>query len=95
MFKELKKKYTWRPIYGCPGRFILASGIVDATISDIVGDSVPVMESVFTGALDPVFYCFFEGGGLISYKKEEGYLHTLCDKDGMIRKMEMLKRKKD
>ena len=93
IFNELIAKYSWRPISGCPGRYTFAQGIVALTIQQLTDSSIEVSEEVFQGAKDPVSYCYFSGGGLISYKKKEGYLHTLCDIEGMNRKMAMLKGK--
>ena len=93
IFEELKGKYTWRPISGCPGRYTFSKGVVTLTIQQLTGSSIEISEEVFQGVKDPVSYCHFNGGGLISYKKKEGYLHTLCDEEGMNRKMVMLKGK--
>lgn len=94
MFEQLKTAYAWTPIPGCPGRYLLSEGVVQASLAELVHESVSVFEQEFTNALDPVSYCYFEGGGLISYKKKDGYLHTLCDTDGMQRKMDMLQVKR-
>ncbi|MCK5684175.1 hypothetical protein KAJ27_08635 [bacterium] len=91
MFHELKNNYKWKPIWGCPGRYIFSSGVVKITIQQLTNNINTVYEEIFTGTTDPVLYCFFEGGGLISYRKENGYLHTLCDTDGMNRKIASLK----
>jgi hypothetical protein len=91
MFKELKVKYDWRPISGCPGRYTFAKGIVALTIQQLTDSGIEISEEVFQGAADPVDYCYFNGGGLISYRKNQGYLHTLCDEEGMKRKMAKLR----
>lgn len=93
IFEELKAKYAWRQISGCPGRYTFARGIVTLTIQQLTDSSIEVSEEMFPVAKDPVSYCHFNGGGLISYKKKEGYLHTLCDVEGMNRKMAMLRGK--
>ncbi len=94
MFDKLKNGYRWRPINGCPGRYTFAEGVVALTIQDIVGKDIEVLEENFTGAVDVVYYCHFDGGGLISYKKPDGYLHTLCNTDGIARKLRMLRGEK-
>ena len=93
MYDCLKDKYNWRPIGNCPGRYVLAEGVISKSICQLVGKEVHITEETFENAQDPVSYCFFEGGGLISYSKQDGYLHTLCDESGMKRKLGMLKAK--
>ena len=94
IFNELKSKHDWRPIPGCPGRYTLAQGVVTLSIKQLTDRDIEVSENVFPGAKDPVSFCFFKKDGLISYRKKEGFLHTLCDKNGMERKMAMLRSKK-
>ena len=91
MYNYLKEKYRWKPIENCPGRYTLAEGVVSQNISELIGKTVPIMEECFGNAKDPVSYCFFEGGGMISYSKQGGYLHSLCDELGIKRKLSMLK----
>ncbi len=91
IFDKLRAKYEWRPISGCPGRYILTKGVVPITPQQLMGIDAEVSEEVFDQAADPVSYCFFDGGGLISYRKKNGYLHTLCDSSGMERKLAMLR----
>lgn len=90
-FDFLRGKHDWLPIAGCPGRYTLAEGITPLSINDLTGMDRVVTEAVFAGARDLVFYCHFDGGGMISYKKPNGFLHTLCDEDGMRRKLAMLR----
>ena len=92
MYDYLKNRYAWTQITGCPGRYTLAEGVVSASIRELVGADVDVSEGVFENATDPVLYCYFEGGGLITYRKPTGYLHTLCNEAGLDRKMKMLKK---
>ena len=90
-FDFLRGKYDWLPITGCPGRHILAEGITPLSIDELAGVDMGVTEAVFVGARDVVCYCHFDGGGMISYKKPNGFLHTLCDEDGMRRKLATLR----
>lgn len=90
MFNELLDRFEWVPIRGCPGRFMLAQGIVTESIQQLIGQDVIVHILHSPGARDPVCICHFTGGGMISYRKEDGYLHTLCSEEGMRRKLEML-----
>ena len=87
-FRSLMKRYQWRPIPGCAGRYILKGGVLlTGPPEDLLGDEIPVEEARFPGAVDPVFFARFSGGGLISFQKKDGYIHTLCDPGGMERKM--------
>ncbi len=70
---------------------MLAEGLVPQTIDELIGEEIEVIEERFVNARDAVCYCFFDGGGMISYKKTEGYLHTLCDEPGMKRKLKSLR----
>ena len=90
-FKQLLNRYNWKPIPGCPGRFILSGGISRTSPEQLLESPADLSEEIFRSVPDPVLYCFFEGGGLISYRKAGGYIHTLCDSDGMDRKMKLLK----
>lgn len=89
-FEQLKHRYQWKPIAGCPGRYILSEGVVHFSIEELVGQSVEVKKADFKNAADTVYYCHFVGGGVISYAKPDGFLHTLCDTGAMKRKLDML-----
>ncbi len=91
VFDKLRARHEWRPISGCPGRYIFAQGVVPITPQQLMERDVEVSEEVFEKVADPVSYCFFEGGGLISCRKTNGYLHALCDSGGMERKLAMLR----
>ncbi|MDH5324862.1 MAG: hypothetical protein OEZ68_17385 [Gammaproteobacteria bacterium] len=94
-FDFLFSHYHWIPIRACPGRYVFAQGVVSYTVDDLtvnLPEPVQVREQIFPLAKDRVAFCFFDGGGLISYKKEQGWLHTLCDTEGMRRKMKMLQK---
>lgn len=90
VFDILMAKYEWQPICGCPGRYILAGGTTHLSINELVDGEIAVEEANFDSARDLVCYCYFEGGGLISYKKTNGYLHAHCSEWGMARKMAVL-----
>ena len=95
MFDELMAKYDWQEISGCPGRYLLACGVTNMSPQELVSTHVGFVEVICDQAKDPIVYGFFEGGGLISYKKSNGYLHSLCNTDGMARKLAMLGIKHD
>ena len=90
-FDILMARYDWVPIPDCPGRYTLLNRITHQSISELVGTDTMVTEVAFDLARDLVCYCHFEGGGMISYKKANGYLHTLCNEEGMTRKMAKLR----
>jgi hypothetical protein len=79
------------PIRGCPGRLILRVGAVDLRPEDLVGPACGLKEFRVAGARDAVFVGRFEGGGIISYRKEDGtFLHTLNTEEGFERKLAQL-----
>jgi len=88
-FAEIMRAFTWRPIAGCPGRFVLRSGDESLDISDITGGDTQVHEHNVEGARDTVCVVAIEGGGgLISYRKPTGrFVHTLNDAEGFSRKL--------
>jgi hypothetical protein len=90
-FESLLERYDWKPIPGCPGRYILKGGISPVKPAALVGGDREIREREFTAAPDPVSFCLFPGGGLVSFRKKEGYIHTLCDAGGFERKMRKLK----
>jgi hypothetical protein len=68
----------------------MRGGICEITPSQLLGNDLNPEEKSFSQAKDPVIYCYFSGGGLISYRKSSGYIHTLCDEFGMRKKMDEL-----
>jgi hypothetical protein len=94
MFDYLLNKYKWKAINGCPGRYIMAEGVISLTPHELVGKDFNLSEKNFASAKDKVLYVYFEDGGLISYEKNNGYLHTLCTIEGMARKMALFEEKK-
>ena len=90
-FEALKARWSWRPIPHCPGRFILRGADVNLPPEEVVGPEVEVSEFRVEGARDTVVVARIEGGGLISYRKEDGtYTHTLNTADGFERKLTQL-----
>ncbi len=87
-FESALERFPWRPIAGCPGRYVLKYGTGDLTIADIAGSEAVFLEYHVSSAQDPVCVSKIEGGGLISYRKSSGrYLHTLNDNHGFSRKL--------
>ena len=90
-FEELKSRWSWVPIRNCPGRFLLRGRGVRVSPEEMVGAGVELSEFRVEGARDPVVVGRFSGGGLISYRKEDGtYLHTLNTVAGFERKLTQL-----
>ncbi len=90
-FGEIFRLHRWRPIPGCPGRFVLTGGPTLLTAEELAGSTESARIHRPESARDPVAVLFVEGGGLISYRKADGrWLHTLCDPEGFIRKLERL-----
>ena len=91
MFTDLMGAWSWRPIRGCPGRYILASPSDGLTPTALAGTGSCVREYRVTKARDPVVVAELDDGGLISYRKPNGnYVHTLCDRKGFERKLKQL-----
>jgi hypothetical protein len=89
-FAAVFAQRSWVPIRNCPGRFGLAEGAVSYPPSAIVGDA-PEREFRVAATPDPVIVVQFEDGGLISYRRGNGfYVHTLNTADGLARKLAQL-----
>jgi hypothetical protein len=90
-FGELRVRCAWRPIPGCPGRFVLASGPSRKPPDALVPPSVEVTEHTVAAAMDPVIVTSLDEGGLISYRKPDGtFVHTLNSREGFERKLRQL-----
>lgn len=99
-FAEAFGRFSWRPIPGCPGRYVLRGGLTKETFPELAGASpsgsggVPIRMTEYRSAAaqDPVLVIRFEdGGGVISFRKPDGrYVHTLATAEGFYRKLGML-----
>jgi hypothetical protein len=90
-FDELIRARDWRPIRNCPGRFILHGASDALRPQDILGDEVEAREFKVEAAKDTVLVVELEGGGLISYRRDDGsFLHTLNTPEGFQRKLAQL-----
>jgi hypothetical protein len=100
-FTEAFGLFSWRPIPGCPGRYVLQGGLRKETFPELVsaasrsGSDETRMNMTghrSAAAPDPVFVIRFEdGGGAISFRKPDGrYVHTLNTAEGFRRKLAML-----
>ena len=87
-FNQLLAELDWRPIRNCPGRYMLRPGRSDLNPSDILGQGCTVSEHRVRAAPDTVIVARLEGGGLISYRRDDGsHLHTLNTPEGLERKL--------
>lgn len=88
-FDALWARFGWRPIPGCPGRFVLR-GQHGLSPTDLLGAVAPQTFTV-PAAQDPVLVASFAGGGLISYARPDGsFVHTLNTEEGLARKLGQL-----
>ena len=90
-FADLKVKWTWRPIPGCPGRFVLVTDNYRLPIEDVAGGDVEIESYRVRGARDEVLVARLEGGGILSYRRADGTcVHTLNTPEGLARKLGQL-----
>jgi hypothetical protein len=87
-FDGLAKAWNWRPIRNCPGRYILQDAAMNLSPQELLVDEIKVKEYRVDSARDVVLVVRLEGGGLISYRREDGsFLHTLNTPEGFMRKL--------
>jgi hypothetical protein len=90
-FNTILSRYSWKPIHGCPGRYVSGSGMSHLTVFDLVGRHVTVSRLILTKAEDPVHVTALRDGGIISYEKDDGsFVHTLNTTSGFRRKLKEL-----
>jgi hypothetical protein len=90
-FSALFKRWPWRLIPNCPGRYVLAAGPVTTPPGEMVPGTNGGSEHLCATARDPVIVTPCEDGGLISYRKADGmFLHTLNTREGFDRKLHQL-----
>ncbi len=66
----------------------MARGISRYSVSRLLGERIPESPRISSNARDAVVVTPLEGGGLISYKREDGtYRHTLNTPEGFARKL--------
>ncbi len=84
--EDIFSKFQCRPIPNCPGRYIIRNS-GHLTIQEICGAEVKTEEFHSQSVPDPVIFCRFGDGGIISYIKSDGtFVHTLNNKEGFERK---------
>jgi hypothetical protein len=90
-FRELESRWSWRPIPGCPGRWVLSAGPSHVPPEDMVSRDVRIAEHRVAAVKDPVIVVSLDDGGLISYRKPGGtFVHTLNSREGFERKLRQL-----
>jgi hypothetical protein len=88
-FAALWDEYDWRPIRGCPGRFVLASPQPVGFAP--FGSGAPKSYRVPKARDEVLVARFADGCGLISYRRDDGsILHTLNTAAGLARKLDEL-----
>jgi len=89
-FHDLFTSFTWKPIFGCSGRYILKEK-KEYTLNELTGGNSQIRTYITDKAPDTVCVIYLKDGGIISYKKKDGtYIHTLNNKSGFKKKMGML-----
>ena len=91
-FEDLMRRWDWREIPNCPGRYRLQPGRMFPRLEELVGTDAPIQAVRVPTARDEVLLvCFTDGGGLITYRRSNGTLvHTLNTKEGFDRKLRAL-----
>jgi hypothetical protein len=90
-FDDLRAAYTWAPLRGCPGRFVLRGQGRDLSLEDLLGPTAQIHSFRSAVAPDEVLVALIGDGGLISYRKPDGgYVHTLNTVEGLARKLDQL-----
>ena len=88
---ELMKEWTWRPIPGCPGRYVLREANPCLSLEALLGPDAQATEFRVETAKDVVLVVRLDRGGMISYKRDDGsFLHTLNTEEGFERKLMQL-----
>lgn len=90
-FAELLKKFDWRPIRNCPGRYVLRGAKNDLRVEELTGQEAQVSLYRTSATRDVVVVAALDEGGIISYQREDGsLLHTLNTPAGFHRKLRQL-----
>ena len=86
-FEAVLARAPWRPIPGCPGRYVLRGARLE--LDEVLGESAGVEEHHVAATPDAVLVVRFPGGGgLLSFRKADGALvHTLNTEEGLRRRL--------
>ena len=81
----------WKPIPNRPGRYVSRSGLSYQSPQDLAESVGPAREFPREAPADTVVVLPLDGGGLISYRKLDGYYrHTLNTEEGFASKLSSL-----
>ena len=90
-FDAVRAKWKWRAIPDCPGRYVLRGAARDLSIEQVAGEALTVREFHVATTPDTVLVAFFDGGGLLSFRKPDGSIvHTLNTPEGLARRLARL-----
>jgi hypothetical protein len=90
-FGEVRARWNWQAIPGCPGRYVLRGATRTLSVEEIAGETVLVREFQVAGTPDGVLVTQLDGGGLISFRKANGVVvHTLNTPEGLARRLARL-----
>ncbi|MEY3214478.1 MAG: hypothetical protein RIT28_4959 [Pseudomonadota bacterium] len=90
-WRALASAHDWRPIPGCPGRFVWCGGKSALPPASFVAGATVGPERRVPGARDPVVVVPLAEGGLLSYRQAAGtWTHTRGDGDGFGRTLAQL-----
>jgi hypothetical protein len=85
----LMKKWAFKPIRNCPGRYVLSPSEYGGPPEQLLGPGFEMQEFQASAARDTVIVAAFsDGGGLISYRDTDGtHVHTVNTTEGFARKL--------
>lgn len=87
-FQKVYEAWPWKPIPGCPGRYVLSPAAFAGPPSELCGFALAEEVIPPSGSADPAVVVRFEDGGLISYRKpDDSFVHTLNTPEGLARKL--------
>ena len=87
-FGLLQSRFCWRPIRGCPGRYVLRDNKPNLHPEQLLGEPAELREYHPSTTADAVLVVCFLGGGLLSFRKPDGtFVHTLNTPDGLRRRL--------
>ena len=76
-FDDLLKRYHWKAMKNCPGRYLLTGVSFFLTVEELLGMQLETHEFSVESARDRVLVTPLQSGGVLSCQREDGtYLHT-------------------
>ena len=89
-FDSILRRFEWREIRNCPGRFVLRNFDDRDQVSAII-KTIGFTSYTLEKVRDKLLVAELGDGGFISYERGDGnVLHTLCNKTGFKRKLKQL-----